>query len=273
MEKTKKTISKLYVLNLLDQLNKSIYKINEKEGKFDIAFFTFIKFQNKSIPVLIANNYIIEGEPYNIINISKNNFSRKIELGNCRYKNKVNNISVIEIKGDKINDLDFFEIDDNLFDENYEKYFSNEDIFILNYENHDKISLSFGTIKTLSSSDIVYSFNENSNNGFPIFNSSNNKLIGITNNSLNYFNKGLCFKFIINKFINEYKHIPNLKNEIIISIKVEKENINKSVYFLDNPHKARIITTFDLYFLVDFLSNQPSKIFVYSVERVVLIRF
>ena len=76
--------------------------------------------------------------------------------------------------------------------------------------------------------------NANSKGGF-IFNLANNKIIGIHNKSNPIFNnEGLFFNSIIKGFSVIYKHNIYLNNEINIVIKVEKKDINKKVYFLDN---------------------------------------
>ena len=77
---------------------------------------------------------------------------------------------------------------------------------------------------------MIYSSNINLNfKDFPIFDLSNNKLIGISKENSKLFNNGLFFN--INEFINEFR---NTKNEIDILINIEEEDINKEIYFLDN---------------------------------------
>ena len=62
------------------------------------------------------------------------------------------------------------------------------------------------------------------------------------------FNKGIFLKHPINEFLNIYngnnkleineddKNITN-KNEIKITLKIEKNDINKEIYFLDNTNE------------------------------------
>ena len=74
----------------------------------------------------------------------------------------------------------------------------------------------------------------------PIFNITNNKLIGLYKGNLINYNKGLFFKFIIKEFINEYKYTNKLlrfdrkKNEINILFNINKKDINKDIYFLNH---------------------------------------
>ena len=70
-------ISKHCTERILKQMNSSIYKIKEKDGKYSTCFFNFIKNTNNEIPVIIINN----SENYNNkINIYNNNVNKKIEL-------------------------------------------------------------------------------------------------------------------------------------------------------------------------------------------------
>ena len=79
-----------------------------------------------------------------------------------------------------------------------------------------------------------------------VFNSNNNKIIGINKSNMN--NKCILFKYLINefifklkysyKYINRIKNNRNLKNEIDISIKIEQEDIDnkKEIYFLSDKY-------------------------------------
>ena len=67
-----------------------------------------------------------------------------------------------------------------------------------------------------------------------LFNFDSNKLIGIQNKGFNYSNKGLFIKYIIDKFIQNYKHKNNNNNEISMIVNINKDDINKDIYFLDN---------------------------------------
>ena len=93
-----------------------------------------------------------------------------------------------------------------------------------------------------------YICNINSNSKVcPIFNLSNNKIIGIHENNLNNKNKGIVLTNIIRQF-NKNKGIVltniirqptkkyrcNNKNEISIKVNIDKYDIKKNIYFLDN---------------------------------------
>ena len=106
--------------------------------------------------------------------------------------------------------------------------------------------MSYGIINYLNNSEIIFSCNINSNSGCsPIFNLSNNKIIGIYNKKSIYYNKGILLKFMVNEFIkksNYFKDDKNNKispNEIDILINVEKDDINKEIYFLHNYYSSK----------------------------------
>ena len=99
--------------------------------------------------------------------------------------------------------------------------------------------------KHIKEPNIIFTGNLISN-GPPIFNLSNNKLIGVVGDKSKYYNHGILFNFLINDFINKdkyenifkannkYKYYTSLKNEINIKINVDKADINNNIYFLDN---------------------------------------
>ena len=79
--------------------------------------------------------------------------------------------------------------------------------------------------------------------GSPILNISNNKVIGIHKEDTKFeFNKRTYLKYPINEYlnniniINKNKEIKNKKNEINITLKIKKYDINHTIYFLDNTY-------------------------------------
>ena len=244
MENYPKPISKRCIQQILYQMNNSIFKISEKE----IGFFCSIKYENKNIPVMVINNYLLDEKYNESIDISINNTKKALKLGKTRYTNKEYNISIIEIKEDENYNINYLEIDDNLYEKYLEICYHNETIYIVHKKNEDDNSVSFGLINNIDESYLKYSCNLNSNqNGCPILNSSNNKLIGIHINRSNYYNKGIIMKNVINEFINKYKWNQNTINEIDITIKIDKKDINKEVYFLDNNKSLEFLDKFYFY--------------------------
>ena len=220
---------------ILKQMNKSFGIINEKE----IVIFIHINYENKDIYAILINNYINNEEYKDIKDIEINNKIEKIELEEIIYKNKEENISIIKLK-QKNKKINYIEIEDKLDEEYYKK----ESIYIIQYNNINNILISYGLIKEIDNNKLIYTGNINSKYKFiPIFNLSNNKLIGIHNNNDNkHFKKGINLKRNINEFIKRVKYPNNIQykyeynyyniNEIDILIKIKKEDINKEIYFV-----------------------------------------
>ena len=70
---------------------------------------------------------------------------------------------------------------------------------------------------------------------------SNNKIIGIHKGGCgnNKFNVGIDLKYPINEYLhglNIIKKKKDSKNEIFLNLKIEEDDINKEIYFLDNTN-------------------------------------
>ena len=244
-----KPATKQCTKKILEQINDSFYTIKEIDNKFGTCFFSYIKFKDKTIPVMISNYQIIRYLPNNKkIKISDNKKSIFVEFDKAKYINKKYNLSIIQIKENKKNKINYIELDDYLYEEQLEINFTNESIYTINYNNEKDISISYGIINNINNFEITYScylnlFNTNSK----IFNLSNNKLIGIFKNCSECYNKGIFFNYFIKEFINEYKQTrkeENNNNEINILLNIERKDINKNIYFLDrkqnNPYLKEI---------------------------------
>ena len=183
---------------------------------------------------------------YNIINekyLSKNNNIKKkkngelisIEFLYIKYLNKDYDLSIIEIQNN--NDLEILEIDDILYQNEPELYYNFESIYIIYYnkDNSNENNVTYGILNDIYNNELICSCNINSNNyRYPIFNLSNNKIIGLFINNSKYYNKGIFFKYIINEIIKEFKDTKRGCNEIDIQFEVDEHMINKKMYFLDN---------------------------------------
>ena len=243
-----KSISKQFLKIILEQMDNQIYKIYEREGKNEIGFFSNIKYENKNIPVLITNyhtineNYLNEN---NSIKIIINKEIKNIKLGNVFYFNKEIDLSILEIEENKNTKINFLELDENLFKNDIELIYKKESIYIFQSDKNKNILVSYGIIKYINGQDLTYCSNVNSSTKIsPIFNLSNNKLIGIYVKNSNYYNKGIILKYIINEFINRYK---NSMNEIDILINVGDNNINKKIYFLGEKFEVEKNNINELY--------------------------
>ena len=227
-------LSQTCLKKILTQTNNSIYQIYRNDGKtkLGIGFFCYIKYEKKEIPVAIINNYEFNKEDIDSIKIYKENDEKEIKLGNIRIKNKEFNLTVIEIEDNKKIKIDYLEIDDRLYKNDYEKYFNNDSLYIIQYFDIKNILVSTGKISDICSNNIFKYLGYNNTKGSIIFNLKNNKIIGI--HIRNKYNKniGLFFKIIIESFKIKYKNLSS--NEIKMVIKIEKDDINNKIYFLDN---------------------------------------
>ena len=212
MEKYPNPVTKQSHKKILSQMNNFFYKIdNKKDGiKLSECIFLYIKYQNKDIPVLMTN-YEIINEKYlsnnNDLDVLISNEIFNIEFESTKYLNKEYNLTMIEIKENKNNKINFIDIDEYLKEKDLRNYFYNESIYTLFYNNKRDIRVVYGIINYINKSEFLFSSNMKETNSFsPIFNLSNNKLIGIYKNNSKYYNKGIFLNFIISEFIKEYKN-------------------------------------------------------------------
>ena len=224
MEDYPKSVTKRCTQTILDQMNNNfIYKIKEEDGNYSNGFFCHIKYQSKNIPVVIINNNIIKDD---IINVLINDEIKTIKLRKAGIIYHEYNISIIEIEKNMDYNINYLELDNNIYKNDSELNYYKESIYIINYNNKD-ISVTYGIINDINKLELKYIGNIDINShGLPIFNLSNNKIIGIHINKSKYYNKGIFFKYI--ELINKYK------NEIDIIIDIKQEHINNEIYFLNN---------------------------------------
>ena len=225
---------------ILEQLQKYICKILKNKGGKGTGFFCHINYENIIMPVLITNNHVIN-EYYlknnQIIKITFNNDNedKNIELNNrLIYTNEEYDVTIIEIKPEKDKIKYFLELDENLFKDESNLFYEKQSIYIIQYPKGEA-AVSYGIINNIQSYDIIHlCCTDSGSSGSPILNLSNNKIIGVHKEGKLKLNKGTFLKFPINDFIN--KHLKdNIKNnEIELTLKIEKKDVNKDIYFLDN---------------------------------------
>ena len=176
----------------------------------------------------------MDGYEKDILNVYFKNENKIIKLGNNKYLFKEYDLSILKILEDKKDNIKYLEIDDNIFNEELEINYYKSSIYIIQSNKKKDISISFGKIKGIIKSKLTYSYYTYSNSeGLLILNLSNNKIIGLHRNNSNNYNKGILLKDIIKSIFNEQKY-KNEKNEINLLINVDKNDINKRIYFLDN---------------------------------------
>ena len=141
-----------------------------------------MKYKNNIAPVLITSYQIINErlkEGINHIEIIENNGLQLIEFGKKKYINKECDLSIIEIKDNKNNKINYLEADESINEYDSEIYYNKESIYILHYNNNlNDILVSYGIINNMNKDQLIFSCNIHSNyNCLPIFNLSNNKLM------------------------------------------------------------------------------------------------
>ena len=243
MEAYLKPVPKQYAKKIYEHMENYLYRINEKEGNYEIGFFIQIKDKNdKSLLALVTSLNVLKDIDNNSLKISLDHEPKSIELGDIRYEDKKYEKAVIEIK-ESIGIEYFFEIDEDIFSNEEERKmkFNKESICIIQYDNKDNISVSYGIINDICGKEIKYSANTNKNmKDNIILTLKNNKIIGILDNKSKNNNNGIFIGDLINQF-RKIEHIstPNKESEnnfstINITINIEVEEINKKIYFFDN---------------------------------------
>ena len=253
------TIEKTSII--LEQMKKCICKISNKKGK-GTGFFCLIPFQDKKLTVLMTNNHVIDEKiikENDTISVTINNDkeTKNIEIKNKKfYTSDKYDTTIIEITKEKDNINDFLDLDENLIKDNFNLI--QENIYIIHYPNNifneQKASVSYGILYELEDK---YNINHlcstyYGSSGSPIIKMSNNKVIGIHNQGLKNnanndnnselhkncikldFNFGKVLKEPIKEFLEKYDYIKKKNNSIDLTIKIEKKDIDKEIYFLDN---------------------------------------
>ena len=219
---------------ILEQMTNCICKVKSK-GIYGTGFFCRIRFLDNSFIKVLTTSYQILDEHYfkenNEINLIINNQARIINLNKKRkiYSNKDFDLTLIEIKeSDKIND--YFELDENILSqENPKLFYENKTIYIIQYLNMEKASVSYGIFNDLIDSEIKHTCSTKpGSNCSPILNSMNNKIIGISKISeKNDNNKGIFLKVPINEFKKQIEAKEEIKEKKvnIIDNKLKDTNL------------------------------------------------
>ena len=260
---------------ILDLAKKSICKIKSNEEEIATCFFCAIPFPDKynRLPVLVTNNHVLKNKDIKegkIIKFSTNNeenkFEIKIDSNRKKYTDENFDITFIEIKKDidKININSFLDIDDDIFDENYENLLDKKSVYLLHYPHGNLSEYSSGVIKGFFA-DEKFSFRhscqtEKGSSGSPIINLLNHKVIGIHKGykeNLKY-NIGTLLKEPIKDF---YSSITNPKlDQLSFSSSINfdynfanrelNEFLKESLYNIDNHSKM-----FSIYYSSSYLES------------------
>ena len=140
-----------------------ICKISGKEGKIGTGFFCKMIYENKLVTVLITNYHVIDdkyvaskdnikvyiNEKYKIIKMNKNKII---------YSSSDNEYDIIIMRLGEDEIKNYFEIDENIFNQNSELTYKDEPIYILHYPGKDeKAKVSYGNgIEQINEYDIKH---------------------------------------------------------------------------------------------------------------------
>ena len=199
-----------------------ICKIKIK-GTYVTGFFCKFSYKKQTIKVFMTSNHFLNEKDFGEnkkLNLSLNDEKETKTIGlsieRKTYFNKDYDIALIELKDeDKIKD--YLELDDNLFQDNSEKIYKNQSIYLLNYQNDKNACVSYGLLYNIDKYNIIHNCTtDNNSSGSPILNLQTNKVIGIHNKSSINYNIGTLLKLPIKEFINN-NYMEDDKDLIIIN--------------------------------------------------------
>ena len=173
---------------LIPKTEKCICKIKCKDGSNGTGFFCNIPDRWDIFKVLMTNHHVLNKEDILIgkkihfsINNDKTDYEIEIDESRKIYTNDEYDITILEIKKyDKLDKIDFFEIDNQIFDENSNEIFKNINIYLFHYPKGKQLEYSIGLIKSIDDYTIRHTCDSNfGSSGGPLINSINYQIIGI----------------------------------------------------------------------------------------------
>ena len=211
---------------IIEQINSGICLISN-DNKKGTGFFVEIPYKFNLLHALITSNQVINKDDLlyvkNIsIYINNDNKTKTLKLDRNRkiYTNEKLNITIIEIKeNENINDK-YLELDDEIINylnlnkkknlNHFDKIYSNESIYILNYFKVQDINIEYGKLSHINNSELYYQCNiKEDSSGSPILLTNNQKLIGIHNKNSKKYTKGNLLAYSIYEFLK-------IKNNLLL---------------------------------------------------------
>ena len=167
-----------------------------------------MKIDNEEL-LLIANNHIINKEIIKESNIIKvklndNKIIKDIKIEDY-YSSKEFDTTIIEIN-DNDENINYLEIDDELFDEDINLV--NKSIYIMQYpkyNNERKAAVSYGILNKIKDryKIVHYCSIGRCSSGSPILGLSNKKIIGIHRGVKSNYNRGIFLKYPIEEYLDK----------------------------------------------------------------------
>ena len=225
---------------ILSQMKKSICKIYMDDGTKGTGFFCKLPYPDKDNlkSFLVTNNHVIDESHLRKdkkieFTINNDKIKHKLIIGDRKvYTSKKYDTTIIEIFEDEDNIKDFLELDFDINDEELNNVYINKSIYILHYPKNEKVSVSYGIIKSidLSNNYDIFHFcsTDKGSSGSPMLNISTNKLIGIHKGASNNYdyNKGCLLVYPFKEFISKQKTKKSKPVKMLL-----KNNLN----FINKP--------------------------------------
>ena len=217
---------------LIPKARTQICKIECKDGGRGTGFFCNILYDYSCIKALITNNHVLNEDDILLnkkikfcVNEGKTYYEIIIDEFRKKFTNKKYDITIIEIKqNDKLDGIEFFDIDNQIYNCNPNEKYKNKEIYLLHYPKGEKIEHSSGFIININDNNYTIRHlcqTYKGSSGAPIINSINLQVIGIhRGGAINKnYNLGVFLKEPIKMFIEEIK--TNIKINSMFSRSVE----------------------------------------------------
>ena len=249
------------ILNI--QKEKSICKIIKNGKPKGTGFLCYITGEYKKRKTLITAYHVLGEEDLKIENeiklsfVDNNDKYKIIKIYGPRriYASKKEDITIIEIlDNDKFNNFNILEIDENIYNNNndfYNKY-KYKSVYLLHYPDGICSCFSDNIIVDIDNNDGVCHFcaTKGGSSGAPILILDTLKVIGV-HQGYGYFDKNIFHdeaiqnihnninqehKILCNygKIIKESLYNFNKENKIILTLKIDRYDIGKKIYFLQD---------------------------------------
>ena len=287
--KGKEYSGEVYPLNMdqnkkiLSQLATKICKIHMTNEKKATGFLCRIPFKCGLLPVLMTCNHVLSQNDLitnkSIIISFSDDKIQKIELDKFRivFTDEKLDVSIIEIKPEIDGIYYFLDIDNYIFDNNYNQLCKKRPAYILQYPKGLQPSFSIGIIKEILDININHTCpTDFGSSGSPILILSNNKVIGIHKLRTKFkFNQGTFLKFVIEQF-NKANLVstnivkPNLSNKIISkscnnTLNNNKNNIKRINSYNNNGNIDKV--TIEDVTLIKYLGKNSFSDFYLSIKN------
>jgi len=276
LDKHPRSLSKMQIKRIYEQMNKSICKIVDHKGS---GFICRIPYPNNLnlLPVLITCNHVLKNEdvkPGSEIKLVFEEEEKILKIDDERkiYKSLKDeyDTTIIEIKKtDGFDFKNFLEVDENIFNDNLDKLFKNKTIYVIHYPKVDEIKYTVDVIHLIDDFKIRhFCETDYGSSGSPILSLDTFKVIGIHSGhaATKLYNVGTIIKYPIDGLIKVAP--PKIeKNEILLKIIIRKDDINKEIYFLDNGSFKHEEDEGKIHNNLEELNENNTKIYINNIEH------